>query len=153
MPSHSHPRESRQPSRRMMRLILDITLPLLGTLIVLGVTLLHQELRSFFWVAVGILLVEMCLLRASHRMLPEERKYNALRTQTNQFLSLVRQLNTAALHVKEYDTFENRQVIEEIRAKMLRKVDRLVEVAGKTNGELQGTPLLDQKKTFSGAAF
>jgi len=125
-----------------MRKTLDTTLPLVGTLVILGVTIIHPDLHNFIWVALGIVCIEMSLLRVSHKLLPEKRRFNALRAQTNQFLVLVRQMNTAVLRLKEEDTAENRHGVEEIRLRMIRKVDRLVEVAGKTDSELQSPPFV-----------
>jgi hypothetical protein len=142
MPIHSDSPEPSKASWRTMRKSLDTTLPFLGTLVILGVTIIHRDLHNFIWVALGIVFIEMSLLRISHKLLPEKRRYNALRAQTNQFLVLVRQLNTAALHLKEEDTAENRHAVEEIRLRMLRKIDRLVEVAGKTDSDLRSSTLL-----------
>ena len=125
-----------------MRKTLDSTVPFLGTLVILGVTIFHPDLHNFIWVALGIVFIEMSLLRVSRKLLPEKRRYNALRAQTNQFLVLVRQLNTAALRLKEENSAENRHAVEEIRGRMVRKIDRLVEVAGKTDTELQSPSFL-----------
>lgn len=133
-----------------MHKTLDTALPLVGALLILGVSVVRQDLQGFIWVALGILCIEVSLLRIAHRLVPERRKYNALRAQTNQFLALVRQLNHVALRTKDYDTVQNREAIEAIRAKMLRKIDHIVEAAGKTDSEIRGTSL--HNSTMSGVA-
>ena len=148
MSNHSQPQEPAKSSQRALRKTLDTVLPLVGTLLILGVSVVRQDLPGFVWIALGLLCIEIALLKVIHRMVPEQRKYNALRAQTNQFLALVRQLNNAALRVKEYDTFENREVIDDIRTKMLRKIDQIVAASGKTDGELNIVPLHNQRNTL-----
>jgi hypothetical protein len=136
---------------RTLRQVMDIALPLAGTGIILGVALFRQELQGTAFIVLGVFLVEVGIWKLAHKLLPEQRKYHALRAQADQFLTLVRQLNTAALRVKENNTPENFQAVEEIRQKMQHMVDRMAAVAGKTDAELAAAARLERKKEVAGA--
>ncbi len=148
MSHRKQPQVQDKNSARSTLKTLDTVFPIVGSLIILGVSALYQEFHGFLWIAVGMLCIEVSLLKIIYRMVPEQRQYNALRAQTNQFLALVRQLNNAALRAKD-ETFPHSEAIAEIRVKMIHKVDQLIAVAGKTDGELQGASLLHHKSVVS----
>ncbi len=77
--------------------------------------------------------------KAAHRVLPTGRRYLALRAESDQFLQLVRELNTAALAVSRDDSQAHKQAFEEVRGAMRKSVERMVAVAGKTNAELESS--------------
>ena len=74
--------------------------------------------------------------KLAQHVLPSERQYLALRGETDLFITLVRQLNAAALLVKAQDAPKHRHEFEEIRHAMQQTVERICEVAGKTNADL-----------------
>jgi hypothetical protein len=137
---------------RTLRQRMDVTLQLVGTGLILGVALFKQELQDAAFIVLGVFLIELGIWKLAHKLLPDQRKYNALRAQADQFLTLIRQLNAAALRVKENDTSENRQAVEEIRQKMQHMVDRMTAVAGKTDAELAVAAKLARKKGFADIA-
>jgi hypothetical protein len=139
-------------SMRTLRQVIDTTLPLVGTGILLGVAFFKYELRDAAFVVLGVFLMEVGIWKLAHKLLPNQRKYHALRTKADQFLALVRHLNRVALRVKENDTPENRQAVEEIRQKMHHMVDRMTAVAGKTDAELAVAAKMTQEKDFAGVA-
>ena len=136
VPVQSNASATKTSGWRTLRQVMHTALPLVGVGIILGVTCFKQELQDAAFVVLGVCLIEVGIWKLAHKLLPEQRKYHALRAQADQFLTLVRQLNTAALRVKEADTPENRRAVMEIRQNMQHMVDRMTAVAGKTDTEL-----------------
>ncbi len=132
----SFPRVQRSALRRLLQAI-DTGLPFVGVLVILSAVLfVREDLRVQAPIVVlGILMLEAGIWKLAHQILPSERTYHALRCEGDQFLGLIRQLNTAALAVTERDTPENHQAFEEIRDAMHRSVDCMARLAGKTDAE------------------
>jgi hypothetical protein len=122
---------------RCLRTGLDISLPMVGVAIILSAVLFLHELHGQITVAlVGMLMLEGGVWKVARRLLPDERQYLPLRHEVAQFIVLIRALNTAALAVKALDSSENRQAFEDIQQRMRQAVERMGEVAGKTEAEL-----------------
>ena len=123
---------------RTLRKFIDIAVPLMGVGVILGAVLfLRGDLRvQIAVVGLGMLLIEIGVWKIPHQLLGTGRKYLALRTEVDQFLHLVRQLNTAAVALRKDDSPQNRQALQEVPAAMRQAVDRMVHVAGKTDAEL-----------------
>jgi hypothetical protein len=116
---------------------LDICLPILGVVIILSAVLFVHGIREqLAIVVVGILFIEAGVWKLARQFLPNERKHLALRAEGDRFIVLIRHLNAAALAVKESNTPENLQAFEEVQTEMHRAVQRMAEVAGKTDDEL-----------------
>ncbi len=124
----------------MCRHAIDTGLPFVGVLVILSAVLFVRGLRVQTPIVVlGILMLEAGIWKLAHQLLPSERTYLALRCEGDQFLGLLRQLNTAALAVQERDTPENHQAFGEVRDAMHQAVERMADVAGKTDAELADT--------------
>jgi hypothetical protein len=123
---------------RILRKIIDIGLPLAGVAVILAAVLfVRGDLRlQLAMVGVGMVLLELGVWKAAHRILPTGRRYLALRAESDQFMQLVRRLNTAALAVKQDDSQAHKQAFEEVRDAMRQSVERMAEAAGKTDAEL-----------------
>jgi hypothetical protein len=122
---------------RTLKKGLNTCLPILGVVIILSAVLFVHGIREqLAIVVVGILLIEAGVWKLAHQFLPNERKHLALRAEGDRFIGLIRHLNAAALAVKESDTPENLQAFEEVQAEMHRAVERMAEMAGKTDDEL-----------------
>ncbi len=129
--------ETKRSFLRILRQSLDTGLPILGVVIILGAVLFVPEICGQVAIVVlGILLIEVGIWKLAHQVLPSERQYLALRCETDLFITLVRQLNAAALMVKADNSSTHRQEFEEVRHAMQQTVERIFEVAGKTNAEL-----------------
>jgi hypothetical protein len=116
---------------------LNICLPILGVVIILSAVLFVHGIREqLAIVVVGILFIEAGVWKLARQFLPNERKHLALRAEGDRFIVLIRHLNAAALAVKESNTPENLQAFEEVQTEMHRAVQRMAEVAGKTDDEL-----------------
>jgi hypothetical protein len=105
--------------------------------LVIGAVLFGESLAiQLFLVVAGLLLTEAGLWRLADPILPDERKYVALRAEADHFMTLVRQLNAAAVALDEGDTTGSRFAIDELQTEMHRSIDRMVSFAGKTKGEM-----------------
>jgi hypothetical protein len=87
-------------------------------------------------VAFGLFLVALSIWKWAQQAFPSERRYHSLRGEVDQFLDLVRQFNTAVLAAQTTDSAEKQQEFEDLRLAMQQAVERMVEVAGKTDAEL-----------------
>lgn len=122
---------------RKVRRFIHLLVPAMGMALVLGAVIFGERLLvQLFLVVAGLLLTEAGIWRLADPILPDERKYMALRTETDHFTALVRQLNTAALAIGEGDREGPQLAIDEVRRSMHQSVDRMVEFAGKTGDEV-----------------
>ena len=133
-------------SVRALRRVTQTILPFVGVLVVLGAVFFLRDLRLQMPLVVGgLLLVEFGVWKAAQSILPSERQFHTLRFEAESFIRLVRQLNTAALAKKKTPSPEYQQAFEDIREAMRQSVDRIAEVAGKTDAEiaeeLAGAPM------------
>jgi hypothetical protein len=113
-------------------------LPGIGMVVVLGAVFFVRENfpLQLAMVAFGLFLVAGSIWKGTEQVLPSERHSHALRVEVNQFLELVEQLNTAALAAKIADSATEQLEFIDIRRAMQQAVERMVEVAGKTDAEL-----------------
>lgn len=122
---------------RKLRRILHLMVPAMGMALIIGAVLFGESLVvQLFLVIAGLLMTEAGLWRLADPFLPDERKYLALRTETDHFMALVRQLNSAALSLGKGDERGARFALDEVRTEMHRSVDRMVNFAGKTDEEV-----------------
>ena len=127
---------SRSSLRRLCN-VLNTGLPFAGVVVILSTLILVQELRlQIAIVAVGIMLIEIGVWKFANKVLPSERKYDALRTEVDQFIGLARQLNTAALARHESGSGEHQTEFEAVQRLMAQSVEHMAEVAGKTDAQV-----------------
>jgi hypothetical protein len=130
-------REAKPSTVRIVREVLQTALPFVGVLVVVGAVFALRDLRwQMALVVGGLLLVEIGVWKCAQKILPSERKFDALRFEAEMFIQLVRQLNQAALALKETPCSEHQQAFNDIRDTMLQAVERIAEVAGKTDAEI-----------------
>ena len=131
-------KEPKMSSVRTLRMLLDTGLPFLGVVVILSTVLLVQELRlQIAIVALGIMLIEVGVWKLANFILPSERKYIALRTEVDQFITLVRQLNTTALAWHENGTPDQLAEFEAVQETMHQTIKQMAEVAGKTDAQIE----------------
>jgi hypothetical protein len=122
---------------RKLRRVVDMIVPFIGIALVLGAVLFIVELRfQVIVVILGILVIEAGIWKVAHPLLPEERRYLALRKEGDDFIRLIRRLNLAALELKTGGSPVAVQQVEQLRAEMTQAIDRMVQVAGKTQAEM-----------------
>ncbi len=120
---------------RNLRKTMAIALPILGTALVFAAILvpalaINLQLQIAV-VLVGILIIEAGVWKLTAKILPNERKYLALRAEVDSFISRVRTLNAQGMRLRENDTEENREALRETVAALHESVDRMAEVAGR----------------------
>lgn len=139
---------------RKLRRVLHMIVPAIGMALVIGAVLFGESLPvQLFLVIAGLLLTEAGLWRLADPFLPDERKYLALRAETDHFMTLVRQLNAAAIAMDGGDDRGPRFALDEVRTEMHRSIDRMVNFAGKTGEEAaQDTPRVGAAPSMSAGA-
>ena len=141
---------------RKARRFLNLLVPAIGMALVLGAVLFGESIGvQLFLVVAGLLLTEAGLWRLADPFLPDERKYIALRAETDHFTALVRQLNTAALGLDRGDERGSRFALEEVHRAMQHSVDRMAEFAGRTIEEVSpeqagGEPASNESTELTG---
>ena len=119
---------------RTLREGIDIGLPNVGVCVIFAAVFFEWE-HPLTFVIPGILAVEVGLCRLASRYFRRGRKYFALHAEVEQFLTLVRQLNIAAMELKKHDSPENHEAFEEIYSAMQQEIERIADAAGKTENE------------------
>lgn len=126
---------------RKLRRVLPAVLPVLGIAVVLAAVLIDGSVGvKVLLVALGLLLTEAGVWRLADPILPDDRKYMALRSEADRFMALVRQLNTAAIALDEGDEEGPRFALAELEREMRQSVDRMVEVAGRARDDGPAAP-------------
>jgi hypothetical protein len=98
----------------------------LGTLIVLSSFLFLDNLFAWYaTVMLGLLVVMAGFLYAAYPVLTSERRFLALRAEVDNFVFLVRQLNSAAT------PRSGEAPLEEVKSAMIESVERMAALAGK----------------------
>lgn len=127
---------------------LDTLMLLGGILIVMGaIVLMPTHTGQIVGAALGLLMVEASAWGSTRRLMPGQRKYKALRKEVDRFLGLVKQLNNAALSVKEHDVPEAQQAFEQTCEAIEQSVKHMMQVAGKTNSDLVAMTLVHDRIT------
>jgi hypothetical protein len=122
---------------RKLRKAVDAGLPILGTLIVfLAVILIldqHLTLRIIV-VLIGLLMIDAGIWKLTHPLLPNERQYKGLRAEVDDFIKIVRRLNSAALQAKASPA--GKESVAHVVNEMHAAVNRMEQLAGRTDDEL-----------------
>jgi hypothetical protein len=127
-------------SRRQAARILDLGLPPLGVAVVLAAVIVGGGGWGALWMAVaGLLMVEAGTWRLGSRML-HERRYLPLREEIDRFVGLAPRLHHAAARVLTDPTPAAREALAAAIASMHASVDRMADVAGRTEQDLDGAP-------------
>ena len=129
--------EDRRSLSRTLRDAFTSGAPILGVVIILCTVLFVRELSTqLVVVGFGILIVGAGVWNMANWVMPNERQYLALRVEGDKFIFWIKRLNRTALALKANDTPENQQALEQVRQTMHQSVERMAEVAGKTEQEM-----------------
>lgn len=121
---------------RKARRFLHLLVPGIGVALVIGAVVLADSLAiQLFLVVGGLLLTVAGIRRFAEPLLPDDRKYLALRAETEHFMTLVRQLNTVSVEMESDPRGSPRFALEEVRMEIHRSIERMAEFAGKTADE------------------
>jgi uncharacterized protein (UPF0305 family) len=122
---------------RVFQEVMNRGLALAGVIVVVGVVgVATASVGLVAIVVIGLVMMEVGIWRAKRQFAREKRRYHLLRTEVKRFLSLVRQLHNASLHVKQHDTPDTRQAHDEILNVLHETTERIAEATGKTDDEL-----------------
>ncbi|RMH21880.1 MAG: hypothetical protein D6701_01920 [Gemmatimonadetes bacterium] len=116
---------------RTLRRTIEVGLPILGMVVVFGAVLAIPATRiqlQLLVVLLGVLMIEAGVWGLTAQVLPNERRYTALRAEVDGFIDLVRELNAAA--TDDAGAAERSPRFEAALAKMHASVDRMAELAG-----------------------
>jgi hypothetical protein len=128
---------------RTLRKAVEAAIPVIGILIVLGAVLfLIDPSRQIPIVILGLLIVEAGVWGLARPLLPSERKYYALREETDRFIGLVRRLNTAAIERDEDGSAQSDQAFDAVHSELRFCLERIVAAAGKTDEQVRRPPVL-----------
>ena len=123
--------------KRTLRQVTDKGMPIVGVIVVLSAVLFIDELRlQLAVVIVGLFLVEAGVWNLSQWLLPNDRQYVGLRAEGDHFIMLIRQLNEAAIKLKEQEDEAHREAFEAVRDAMHESVDKMTQLAGKTEHDV-----------------
>jgi len=123
-------------TKRWIRKAAGMFLPILGMGVAFsGVLYLEGEVATLLAVLAGILLVEAGVWNIANPFLPSSRSYNELREETDDFIGLVRRLNSAAEEGRRTQATAAWARYEETLREMHSAVDRMGELAGKREGD------------------
>jgi hypothetical protein len=121
---------------RKLRRVLHFLVPAMGMAMVLGAVIFGTSLWvQLFLVVAGLLMTEAGFARWADPILPDERRYHALRQETEHFVALVRQLNTVAVALAEREDGAPPFALDEVESRMRQSVDRMVALAGRVGDE------------------
>ncbi len=117
--------------RRKIRRAIEMGLPLLGMLVIFGAVLFGPSSLQIqvLIVFAGVLILEAGVWGLTNGILPNERRFVALRQEGDHFLGLIRTLNSAAVARDTGEESDER--FRETRAQMHSSVERMAELAGK----------------------
>lgn len=120
---------------RNLRRTLAIGLPILGMILVFVAILMPSialNLRlQILVVLVGLLIIEAGVWRLTAKVLPNERKFLALRAEVEGFIDRIRVLNAYGINLRESDSEVTREAFKETVDALHAAVDRMAEVAGR----------------------
>ena len=137
---------------RALRNVIDISLPFVGVGVIVGamVTMRESLWSQVALVGLGVLLIQLGIWKTAHQLMPNGRQYLTLRAEVDQFVGFIRELNTAALAVREDDSPQNRLAFEIVQGRMRQAVARMAAVAGKTDAEIAAERKISAKTDASG---
>lgn len=124
-------------TRNRVARVLDSGLPTLGVAVVLSAVMLGGGGWGAIWLAVlGLLMVEAGVWRLGSRIV-HERRYRPLRREVDRFIGLARELHHASAAVDSRGDEDARQRLDGAVASLRKSLDRMVQVAAKTEDDLK----------------
>ena len=136
MPIETVTRGKRAILRKYLQRAVIAALLLIGVQLVIGVILFSQAHPRMVYIMLGFLFIELGVIIAINKLPPYERRYLALRSETDYFLGLVYELNIAAIKMHRTHAPYDCQEFDRIQEAMLESIERMSAVAGKTNADL-----------------
>lgn len=121
---------------RRIRLSFHLLLTVAGTLTVLwAVYSIEPLLERVLYAVLGMVLMEAGIWRITRSIFPDERSFRPLRKETDYFVGLVRRLNRHAIAARR-GVEGAEEELDRVHGEMLHSVDRMRQLAGRTEAEL-----------------
>ncbi|MBT8146896.1 MAG: hypothetical protein KJN90_08580 [Gammaproteobacteria bacterium] len=133
--------------KRQIRKAIDIALTAVGILIVLaGVFTFSGSYMQvhLLWTVVGLLLIEAGVWGIAVKCLPTERRFSRLREEGDRMISLIRELNSAALAQKQ--GLEDDSRFNSTLASMHEAVRAMADLASLEDGQAAAVQATEQSK-------
>ena len=119
----------------MLRNLISVGMNLTGMLVVFVSVLVPQISANLqlqvILVLIGLLLVQGAVWKFTNPFLPSERRYDDLRNEVDDFIGLVRELNSAAVDARHNTALESTDRIESVLSRMHLSVDQMGRLAGR----------------------
>jgi len=123
---------------RWLRKTFDVGLPIVGMFLVFLAALGVEDIQlRIILILIGLLLIEVGVWKLANPLYPNERRFNHLRVEVDQFITLARELNAAALKARTTHSETLEDQMDSILASMRRSVDRMADVAGRDADEVE----------------
>ena len=121
----------------MSRHAFRTALPLLGAMLIVATVFLPRRSvpLELALVLVGLGLIQTRMWKRANVLLPNERRYVALRRELDDFIQLVRRLNRVTLELTTDASPQNRARVLDVRDRMLESVKRMETVAGRDDAD------------------
>jgi hypothetical protein len=119
-------------TRRFMNAIFTVVG---SSLVLYAVMEIEGTYNRVLVVALGLILVEAGVWRLTRSLLPNERKFTALRKETDYFMGLVRRMNRAAVQQVGADGDTSSSEVTHVHAEMHHSVDRMLRLAGQADDD------------------
>src|SRR5262245_33204857 len=114
---------------------------MVGTVTVfLAVVLSFSLAIQIILVLAGLLMIDWGAWSLTRLLVPNERRYRALRAEVNQFVRGVRRLNAAALGLRKEETTAARVAFQDALNSLHDSLGRIEYFAGKSDEDLVGAP-------------
>ncbi len=116
---------------RDLRRFLKVVVPLVGgVLLVFSDLLIPSAFRSAVIFGIGLAMILAGLWRVLYSLIPNERRFTALREEVDTFLESVRQLNAVAYAARQEAHIWYPQAIRDLKASLQDSVERMADIAG-----------------------
>lgn len=120
---------------RHLRKAISVGFPILGMVLVFTAILvptisLNLQLQIIV-VLVGLLILEAGVWRLTEKILPNERKYTALREEVDAFIDRIRVLNAQGGKLRAEETVAELEAFQNTISALHESVDRMAELAGR----------------------
>ncbi len=116
---------------RDLHRFLKVTVPILGGgLLVFNDLLIPSSFRFAVIFGVGLAMLMVGAWRVFYSLLPNERRFTALREEVDTFLETVRQLNAVAYAARQEAHIWYPQAIRDLKTSLHDGVERMADIAG-----------------------
>ena len=128
-----------------LRKLLHLGLPFIGTALAVGAAVVVTDtLTRVLLVLLGVILIQAVTSKLPYYLFHNERRFRQLRSELDEFVWLIRELNAAALDTRTNPRAEDR--FEDLHTALQESLERMALYAGRTDDDLlQDQPEMQPK--------